>query len=149
MKSSIILFSILLNLNNLSLHLLQFSFFALFISLIYLYIFLIFLIFFVGSFEIFGELKGYHLVSTKYQHPFYERQSEIVIGGDYITTESGKNNIYFLLSIDLFITLFINLFITLFIYLILNVSDRKELFLILMFNISQQSQVKTIHIFLE
>jgi hypothetical protein len=29
------------------------------------------------------------LAGTKYQHPFYERQSEIVIGGDYITTESG------------------------------------------------------------
>jgi isoleucyl-tRNA synthetase len=37
-----------------------------------------------------GELKGADLAGTKYQHPFYERQSEIVIGGDYITTESGR-----------------------------------------------------------
>lgn len=34
-------------------------------------------------------MKGEALAGTKYQHPFYERQSEIVIGGDYITTESG------------------------------------------------------------
>jgi hypothetical protein len=42
-----------------------------------------------GKFKILGEMKGEALAGTKYQHPFYERQSEIVIGGDYITTESG------------------------------------------------------------
>ena len=44
---------------------------------------------FSGKFTLLGEFKGEDLVGTKYQHPFYERQSEIVIGGDYITTESG------------------------------------------------------------
>ena len=53
------------------------------------YIFIFF--FFAGSFTLLGAVKGEDLVGTKYQHPFYERQSEIVTGGDYITTESGNS----------------------------------------------------------
>ena len=51
-----------------------------------------------GKFNVMGHLKGSALVGTKYKHPFYERESEIVIGGDYITTESGMlMDIYFLM----------------------------------------------------
>ena len=44
--------------------------------------------------EILAELKGSQLAGTKYQHPLYDRQSEIVIGGDYITTESGTGLVH-------------------------------------------------------
>lgn len=38
--------------------------------------------------------RGIDLVGTKYQHPLYERQSDVVIGGDYITTESGTGLVH-------------------------------------------------------
>ncbi|KAJ1469928.1 Isoleucyl-tRNA synthetase, partial [Baffinella frigidus] len=40
------------------------------------------------------ELKGADLVGTTYKHPFYERTSPIVIGGDYITAESGTGLVH-------------------------------------------------------
>ena len=39
-------------------------------------------------------LKGSQLEGTKYIHPLYERESSIVIGGDYITTESGTGLVH-------------------------------------------------------
>lgn len=39
-------------------------------------------------------LKGEDLIGTTYQHPLYERQSKIIAGGDYITTESGTGLVH-------------------------------------------------------
>jgi len=39
-------------------------------------------------------LKGDDLVGTKYTHPLYDRTSEVVIGGDYITTDSGTGLVH-------------------------------------------------------
>jgi isoleucyl-tRNA synthetase len=39
-------------------------------------------------------LKGSDLVGTVYQHPLFDRQSKIIIGGDYITTESGTGLVH-------------------------------------------------------
>ena len=39
-------------------------------------------------------LTGKALENTVYQHPLYDRQSKVVIGGDYITTESGTGLVH-------------------------------------------------------
>lgn len=39
-------------------------------------------------------LKGADLIGTTYQHPLYERQSKIIAGGDYITTDSGTGLVH-------------------------------------------------------
>jgi len=44
--------------------------------------------------KILKEVKGEALVGTTYKHPFYERISQIVLGGDYITTESGTGLVH-------------------------------------------------------
>jgi len=44
--------------------------------------------------EVVAEMKGKDLTGTKYKHPLYERESEIVVGGDYITTESGTGLVH-------------------------------------------------------
>ena len=41
-----------------------------------------------------GSMKGAELIGTKYQHPLYDRISDIVIGGDYITTDSGTGLVH-------------------------------------------------------
>jgi isoleucyl-tRNA synthetase len=46
------------------------------------------------GFKLLGELKGSDLVGTSYQHPLYDRVSQVVIGGDYITTESGTGLVH-------------------------------------------------------
>ncbi|ATS18239.1 isoleucine--tRNA ligase [Parathermosynechococcus lividus PCC 6715] len=38
--------------------------------------------------------KGADLEHTRYQHPLYDRQSKIVIGGDYVTTDSGTGLVH-------------------------------------------------------
>lgn len=38
--------------------------------------------------------KGQNLEHSRYRHPLYDRESEIVIGGDYITTESGTGLVH-------------------------------------------------------
>lgn len=38
--------------------------------------------------------KGSVLIGCKYQHPLYERESEIIEGGDYITTASGTGLVH-------------------------------------------------------
>lgn len=47
-----------------------------------------------GGFIIDATLSGQDLVGTTYRHPLYDRISEIVIGGDYITTESGTGLVH-------------------------------------------------------
>ncbi len=39
-------------------------------------------------------IKGTHLVGILYKHPFLERISPVVIGGDYITTQSGTGLVH-------------------------------------------------------
>jgi isoleucyl-tRNA synthetase len=39
-------------------------------------------------------IKGADLEHTQYRHPLYDRQSPIVIGGDYVTTESGTGLVH-------------------------------------------------------
>ena len=41
-----------------------------------------------------GTLSGAELADTTYQHPLYDRVSKVVIGGDYITTESGTGLVH-------------------------------------------------------
>jgi isoleucyl-tRNA synthetase len=41
-----------------------------------------------------AELPGKALEHTVYQHPLFDRQSEILIGGDYVTTESGTGLVH-------------------------------------------------------
>ena len=46
------------------------------------------------SLTIHANLKGDDLVGTTYQHPLYSRTSQIVLGGDYITTDSGTGLVH-------------------------------------------------------
>lgn len=49
----------------------------------------------IESLKILTTVKGSDLVSTTYQHPLYiDRISPILIGGDYITTESGTGLVH-------------------------------------------------------
>lgn len=41
-----------------------------------------------------ATVKGKDLESCTYQHPLFERESKIVIGGDYVTTESGTGLVH-------------------------------------------------------
>eukprot|EP01038_Epipyxis_sp_PR26KG_P006503 gene6503-8940_t len=41
-----------------------------------------------------ATMKGDDLAGVKYSHPLYDRISSIVIGGDYITTESGTGLVH-------------------------------------------------------
>ncbi len=44
--------------------------------------------------EVIGTLSGVDLVGTKYQHPLFDREGEVVLGGEYITTESGTGLVH-------------------------------------------------------
>jgi isoleucyl-tRNA synthetase len=39
-------------------------------------------------------IKGDRLEHCKYKHPLYDRESEVVIGGDYVTTDSGTGLVH-------------------------------------------------------
>jgi isoleucyl-tRNA synthetase len=41
-----------------------------------------------------ATLKGAELEHTTYKHPLYDRHSPVIIGGDYITTESGTGLVH-------------------------------------------------------
>ena len=41
-----------------------------------------------------ATIKGKDLEHSTYQHPLFNRESEIVIGGDYVTTESGTGLVH-------------------------------------------------------
>ncbi|MGK7902863.1 MAG: isoleucine--tRNA ligase [Hormoscilla sp.] len=43
---------------------------------------------------ILAKVKGSDLEYCKYQHPLFDRESPIVLGGDYITTESGTGLVH-------------------------------------------------------
>lgn len=47
-----------------------------------------------APFEKVASFKGGELAGTKYSHPLFDRTSEIVIGGDYITTDSGTGLVH-------------------------------------------------------
>ena len=47
-----------------------------------------------AGFTVHGTLKGGDLAGTEYQHPLYPRRSNVVVGGDYITTESGTGLVH-------------------------------------------------------
>jgi isoleucyl-tRNA synthetase len=49
---------------------------------------------FEDGFEILCTLKGEDIVGTTYGHPLYERTSPVLVGGDYITTESGTGLVH-------------------------------------------------------
>mmetsp|Transcript_32155 Transcript_32155/g.76865 ORF Transcript_32155/g.76865 Transcript_32155/m.76865 type:complete len:1070 (+) Transcript_32155:192-3401(+) len=44
--------------------------------------------------KVIASFNGSSLVGTTYQHPLYERQSPVIAGGDYITTESGTGLVH-------------------------------------------------------
>jgi len=44
--------------------------------------------------QVYATLKGEALAGTKYRHPMIERESEVVVGGAYITTESGTGLVH-------------------------------------------------------
>lgn len=46
------------------------------------------------AFEILTTCSGADLVGTTYSHPLYDRISPVLIGGDYITTESGTGLVH-------------------------------------------------------
>ncbi len=41
-----------------------------------------------------ATIQGKNLEHTTYRHPLYDRESEILIGGDYVTTESGTGLVH-------------------------------------------------------
>ena len=47
-----------------------------------------------GEWETLLTTKGSDLVGTTYRHPLYDRQSPVLAGGDYITTESGTGLVH-------------------------------------------------------
>jgi len=46
------------------------------------------------DFNVLATMKGSDLVGTVYKHPIYDRQSQVLAGGDYITTESGTGLVH-------------------------------------------------------
>lgn len=49
---------------------------------------------FEAPLQVKGTFKGKDLEHSKYKHPLYERHSPIVIGGDYVTTDSGTGLVH-------------------------------------------------------
>ena len=41
-----------------------------------------------------GTFKGQDFENVQYSHPFYERKSPVIIGGEYITTETGTGLVH-------------------------------------------------------
>lgn len=46
------------------------------------------------EFSVHATFTGSELAGTKYRHPLYGRLSEVLIGGDYITTETGTGLVH-------------------------------------------------------
>ena len=46
------------------------------------------------DFEVLCTVKGESIVGTSYGHPLYDRTSPVLVGGDYITTESGTGLVH-------------------------------------------------------
>ncbi|USR89513.1 isoleucine--tRNA ligase [Phormidium yuhuli AB48] len=49
---------------------------------------------FGGELRVLERLKGTELDQCHYRHPLFERTSPVVIGGDYVTTESGTGLVH-------------------------------------------------------
>ncbi|MCC5897141.1 MAG: isoleucine--tRNA ligase [Phormidium sp. BM_Day4_Bin.17] len=49
---------------------------------------------FGGELKVLERLKGAELDQCHYRHPLFERTSPVVIGGDYVTTESGTGLVH-------------------------------------------------------
>ena len=47
-----------------------------------------------GGLTVLATLKGRDLVGLKYRHPLFDRESQVLEGGDYITTESGTGLVH-------------------------------------------------------
>jgi isoleucyl-tRNA synthetase len=47
-----------------------------------------------GPFTVHAVFTGADLAGTKYTHPLYSRISEVIVGGDYITTETGTGLVH-------------------------------------------------------
>ena len=41
-----------------------------------------------------GRLSGAELAGCQYRHPLFDRSSPVLVGGDYITTESGTGLVH-------------------------------------------------------
>ena len=41
-----------------------------------------------------GKLSGAELAGCQYRHPLFDRSSPVLVGGDYITTESGTGLVH-------------------------------------------------------
>ena len=46
------------------------------------------------NFQVKATVVGKDLENTTYRHPLYDRESPVVIGGDYVTTESGTGLVH-------------------------------------------------------
>jgi isoleucyl-tRNA synthetase len=47
------------------------------------------------TFNVCGELSGWELVGTEYQHPIHKNQTQrVVVGGSYVTAESGTGLVH-------------------------------------------------------
>ena len=46
------------------------------------------------EFQILVSVAGEDVTGTTYRHPLYERNSPVIAGGDYITTESGTGLVH-------------------------------------------------------
>ena len=46
------------------------------------------------TFKVHHVFPGKVLLETKYTHPLYSRSSEVLAGGDYITTETGTGLVH-------------------------------------------------------
>lgn len=46
------------------------------------------------SLQLLASFKGAELEGTRYRHPLFDRSSPVVVGGDYITTESGTGLVH-------------------------------------------------------
>lgn len=44
--------------------------------------------------EVIGTVNGAALEGSMYRHPMYDRESPVVIGGDYITTDAGTGLVH-------------------------------------------------------
>jgi len=47
-----------------------------------------------SEFSVHATFTGAELAGTKYTHPLYGRTSEVLVGGDYITTETGTGLVH-------------------------------------------------------
>ena len=47
-----------------------------------------------SNFNVLRTIQGMDLIGTSYFHPLYDRTSQVLEGGDYITTETGTGLVH-------------------------------------------------------